>query len=47
MIRRIDSERLENVLMAFFEPSAYQAGSGWFVRLLAPLLTRRDQRDAK
>ncbi len=47
MIRRIDPERLENILMAFFRPSAMQPSSRWYVRLFPYLFTRKDERNVK
>jgi diadenylate cyclase len=47
MIRRIDPERLENILMAFFRPSGRQPGARWYARLFPHLFTRRDERDVK
>lgn len=47
MIRRIDPERLENILLAFFRSSAMQGTSRWYVRLFPFLFTRRDERNAK
>ncbi len=47
MIRRIDPERLENILLAFFQPSVLQPSSKWYARLFPSLFTRRDERNAK
>ncbi len=47
MIRRIDPERLENILVAFFRPSAMEPSSKWYGRLFPYLFTRKDQRDVK
>ena len=47
MIRRIDPERLENILLAFFRPSAMQPSSRWYTRLFPHLFTRKDERNAK
>ncbi len=47
MIRRIDPERLENILLAFFRPSAMQPSSKWYARLFPFLFTRRDERNVK
>jgi diadenylate cyclase len=45
MIRRLDTERLENILKAFYRPPASQKGlSGWFARLL-PGDTRAQKED--
>ena len=47
MIRRIDPERLENILLAFFQPSAFQPSNKWYARLFPYLFTRRDERNVK
>ena len=47
MIRRIDPERLENILLAFFRPSAVEANTRWFERLFPYLFTRKDERNVK
>ncbi len=47
MIRRIDPERLENILMAFFRPSALQPTSRWYTRMFPYLFTRKDERNVK
>jgi diadenylate cyclase len=47
MIRRIDPERLENILLAFFRPSAAEANTRWFERLFPYLFTRKDERNVK
>ena len=47
MIRRIDPERLENILLAFFRSSAMQPSSRWYTRLFPFLFTRRDERNVK
>ncbi len=47
MIRRIDPERLENILLAFFRPTAMQRSSKWYARLFPFLFTRRDERNVK
>ncbi len=47
MIRRIDPDRLENILLAFFRPSAMEPNSRWFERLFPYLFTRKDERDVK
>lgn len=47
MIRRIDPERLENILLAFFQPTAMQRSTRWYARLFPFLFTRRDDRNAK
>ena len=47
MIRRIDPERLENILLAFFQPSAIEPNIKWFERLFPYFFTRKDERDVK
>ncbi len=47
MIRRIDPERLENILLAFFRPSAMQPSTRWYARLFPYLFPRRDERNVK
>lgn len=47
MIRRIDSDRLENILMAFFKPSSKEPGSRWLSRLSAGLIRGKGQRSVK
>ncbi len=47
MIRRIDPERLENILLAFFQPSVLQPSTRWYARLFPYLFTRRDERHVK
>jgi diadenylate cyclase len=47
MIRRIDVERLENILLAFFQPAAVQPTNAWLGRMLSGIFVRRDQRNAK
>jgi diadenylate cyclase len=47
MIRRIDPERLEYILLAFFRPSAYESNTRWFVRLFPYFFTRKDGRNVK
>ncbi len=47
MIRRIDPERLENILLAFFRPAALEHDIKWYERLFPYLFPRRDERDAK
>ena len=47
MIRRIDPERLENILLAFFRPSAYESNTRWFERLFPFFFTRKDGRNVK
>jgi len=47
MIRRIDPERLENILLAFFRPAALEHSNKWFERLFPYLFTRKDGTRAK
>jgi len=47
MIRRIDTDRLENILMAFFKPSSKEPGSRWRSRLCAGLIHGKGQRSVK
>ncbi len=47
MIRRIDPERLENILIAFYRPSAMKPSSRWYARLFPYLFTRKDERNVK
>jgi len=47
MIRRIDPERLENILLAFFNPSADESDIKWFKRFFPYLFTRKDERNVK
>jgi diadenylate cyclase len=47
MIRRIDPERLENILLAFFQPSRIQPSNKWYARLFPYLFTRRNERNVK
>jgi diadenylate cyclase len=47
MIRRIDAERLENILMAFFRPSTAPSNGARLGSLLGTLLRRKDRTDAK
>jgi diadenylate cyclase len=47
MIRRIDPERLENILLAFFRPSSVDQNIKWFERLFPYLFTRKDGRNVK
>lgn len=42
MIRRIDPERLENILLAFFQPSHKAGGSQWLAGLVDYLFSRKD-----
>ena len=43
MIRRIDSDRLENILVAFFKSCGEEPGSRWFSRMLANGVRRKGQ----
>ncbi len=47
MIRRIDPERLENILLAFFRPSSAQSPRPWYERLFPGSLSPKDPEDAK
>ena len=47
MIRRIDPERLENILLAFFRSSPVDRNIKWFERLFPYLFTRKDGRNVK
>ena len=47
IIRRIDPERLDNILLAFFRPSALEPNIKWFERLFPYFFTRKDERDVK
>ena len=47
MIRRIDSDRLGNILAAFFRSSAKESGSHWLSRMLANGVRRKGQPGAK
>jgi len=47
MIRRIDPERLENILLAFFRPAALERSNKWFERLFPYLFTRKDEHRVK
>jgi len=47
IIRRIDPDRLENILLAFFQPSTMVHGDKWFERLFPFFFTRKDERDVK
>lgn len=42
MIRRLDPERLENILIAFFKPSAKQPNNNWLERFFPYLFSRKD-----
>jgi diadenylate cyclase len=43
MIRRLDPERLENILIAFFRPETDNSRTGWMERLLPYLTPRRKE----
>ncbi len=47
MIRRIDPERLENILLAFFRPSTAQSPRPWYARMFPGSLSPKDPEDAK
>ena len=47
MIRRIDPERLENILLAFFRTNMMQPSTRWYTRLFPFLFTRRDDKNVK
>jgi diadenylate cyclase len=47
MIRRIDPERLDNILLAFFRTSAMPPASRWFRRFFPDLFTGKGAHDAK
>jgi diadenylate cyclase len=47
MIRRIDAEKLENILTAFFQASSAEAGEPWWRRLLTTFRRHRGQRNAE
>ena len=47
MIRRIDPDRLENILLAFFRATSIEPNLKWYARLFPYLFTRKDKRDAK
>lgn len=47
MIRRIDADRLGNILMAFLGPSANPSGGAWFSRLFYRPSRGRDRHDAR
>lgn len=42
MIRRLDPERLENILTAFFQPNGGSQGSKWYQQLFPYLFDRKD-----
>lgn len=43
MIRRLDPERLENILIAFFRPSTTEGNNSWFQRFFPYLFPRKDE----
>jgi len=43
MIRRLDPERLENILMAFFRPTAPEPTGKWIGRIFPFLFPRKDE----
>jgi diadenylate cyclase len=47
MIRRIDADRLENILLAFFRPFAAPARTRWFERLFSRFTGPKDHADVK
>jgi len=47
MIRRIDVERLENILLAFFRPAISEASAKWYRRAFPYLSGRRGERNVK
>jgi diadenylate cyclase len=42
MIRRLDSERLDNILTAFFHSNGGSQQKKWYGRLFSNLLSRKD-----
>ncbi len=42
MIRRLDPERLENILITFFQPSTKQESKNWLERFFPYLFSRKD-----
>ena len=42
IIRRLDPERLENILIAFFRPSAKKQNNNWIERFFPYLISRKD-----
>ena len=42
MIRRLDPERLENILIAFFRPTTKQQSNNWLGRFFPYLFSRKD-----
>lgn len=47
MIRRIDPDRLENILLAFFRPSRGESTGKWYERMFPYVFSSRGQRNAK
>lgn len=47
MIRRIDAERLENILLAFFRPSSTEPSDRWYQRAFPYVFRGRSERNAK
>jgi hypothetical protein len=43
MIRRLDAERLENILIAFYDPSRTSLKAGFFERHFPYLFPRKDE----
>ena len=44
MLRRLDPDRLENILIAFFRPSGEERKLNIFERILPGLFTRREDK---
>jgi diadenylate cyclase len=44
MLRRLDPERLENILTAFFRPNGKEVQPSWFVKLWSSLMKRKDEK---
>lgn len=47
MIRRIDAERLENILLAFFRPTMSEPSAKWYQRAFPYVFGRGSERNAK
>lgn len=47
MIRRIDVERLENILLAFFRPPVTEHSTKWYERAFPYVFNRRGERNVK
>ena len=43
MLRRLDPDRLENILLAFFRPNHGPRGATWFEKLLPGIFRRKDE----